>query len=376
MTGNYTAIANSTRPRLWHKVLRIEQIPDIHGVYSFFAGLRPRRRPLAIVSWPSTRYHVFWPAFAKRAIPALNHLLMAPRLLAARSSGGLVLVREFDNLWILLLLPLLLTMRSRTLLNINQNFSPPLGRGLRARSLGLLVRLGFNFLWLDGEVARRDIAQAYPGIRLITAPFPVAAGARATRTPWRGDRPFVVGFVGYFRAEKGGVARVVEAAEAVAGAHGVQVRIGFWNDAQRATAAAAAGAGIELVNTYEPAQYHRFLSGCDAVVILAERSGYYYRHSGILMDCINHGVIPVCPRYPVFQSIVNRPEKVGAVYGDLAELRTAVESVMRDHARLCAGFARYVALRSARNVTLAIERCMAPAPDCRIGETFQSEDER
>ncbi len=376
MTSNYTAIANSARPPLWQKLLRIERIPDIHGVYCFFDGLRPGRRPLAVVRWPSTRYHVFWPAFAKRAIPALNHVLMAPRLLSARRSGGLVLVREFDNLWTVLLLPVLLTMRSRTLLNINQNFSPPLGRGLQSRALRLLVRLGFNFLWLDGEAARKDVEQAYPGIRLITAPFPVMPAARKARAPWQADRPYVVGFVGYFRAEKGGVARVVEAAEMLAGAPGVQVRIGFWNDAQRSAAAGATRSGIELVNTYEPAQYHRFLSACDAVVILADRSGYYYRHSGILMDCINHGVIPVCPRYPVFESIVSRPEEIGATYGDLAELRAAVESAMRDHARLCAGFARHVALRSPRNVTRAIERCMAPPPDCRIGQTFQNEEEQ
>jgi len=375
MTNDYTVGVHPARSSLWQKLLRVERIPDIHAVYGFFHGLRPGRHPLRVVSWPSTRYHVFWPSFAKRAIPVLNHLLMAPRLLAAWGNNGLVMVREFDNLWVLLLLPVLLAMRSRTLLNINQNFSPPLGRGIRGGALRVLVRLGFNFLWLDGEAGRADVARAYPGIRLITALFPVTPAPHGVRRQRDADRPYVVGFVGYFRAEKGGVAGVVEAASALAGMQGVQVKIGFWNDAQREQAASATEAGIELANTYEPAQYHQFIAACDAVVILAERSGYYYRHSGILMDCINRGTIPICPRYPVFESIVSRPVPVGATYGDIAELPSVVEAVMRDHERLCAGFVRHVALRSPRHVTIAIEQFMAPLPDCRIVRTFENKEE-
>ena len=51
--------------------------------------------------------------------------------------------------------------------------------------------------------------------------------------------PFVVGFVGYFRAEKGGVGAALAAAMKLADVPGIRVRAGFWNEAQQRQAAAA-----------------------------------------------------------------------------------------------------------------------------------------
>lgn len=349
-------VFTTATPRRWHRWLRVEAIPDIHGVYEFFGQVRVGGMPLRVLSWPSTRFHVFWPRPLKKLLPLINHLAM---LLALRrvKRGQAVLVREFDNLWFLLLAPAFWFFRRRLVLNVNQNFSRPLGAGGRARALKLLARLGFRLLWLDGAAALPDIRPHFPRVAVCTPLFPVPEG-RCAAPDGRNAGSFTVGVVGYFREDKGGVAKAVAVARELSTIPGVRVAAGFWNDGQRAEFCAAAPSHIETCSTFEVADYHAFLGRCHAVVILAERDAYYYRHSGILIDCISRGTLPVCPEHPLLQSIIMRPVPVGAVYGDREHLRCVVRRLLAQRERLQANFAVHAAARTADQVGAALEEML------------------
>jgi hypothetical protein len=180
----------------------------------------------------------------------------------------------------------------------------------------------------------------------------------------RGEK-FTVGLVGYFREDKGGVAKAVALAHTLGRIPGVQIAAGFWNDAQREQFCASAAPHIETCSTYERADYQRFLARCHAVVVLAERDAYYYRHSGILMDCIAHGTLPVCPSYPLLESIITRPDPVGATYGEGEKLRSVVSRVLFDYKRLRGNLAAHAAARTPHQVGAALEDMLVGRPAAR-----------
>lgn len=339
--------------RRWHRWLRIEAIPDIHAVYGFFERLTVNGMPVKVLSWPSTRFHIFWPRPLKKIVPAFNHVAMLFGLLHAKR-GQPILVREFDNLWFLLVAPVFWLVRHRVVLNVNQNVTCPVGEGTGAFALKILSRLGFRFLWLDGAAALPDIRAHFPRLAVSTPLFPVPRHPVRQRGG-EGQTPFIVGLVGYFRPDKGGVEKAVALAHKLATIPGVRVAAGFWNEAQRREFCAAAADDIDTCCTYETDDYHAFLDRCHAIVILAERDAYYYRHSGILMDCIGHGTLPICPAYPLLESIVMRPVPVGAVYGESENLRCVVWRVLAQYERLRANFAVHAAARTAEGVAAALE---------------------
>lgn len=346
------------RTARWQRWLRVQTIPDIHRVYDFLERVHVGGQPVTVLSWPSTRLHLFWPRALKALVPLANHLAMLGGLLAAPRSRAVV-VREFDNVWFLLLAPAFWPFRRRLVLNINQNFSRPLGAGARARALKLIARMGFRMLWLDGAAALPDIRAHYPRLAVSVPLFPVPVhrdGAGVARAAGR----FVVGLVGYFRADKGGVARAVSLARELSGVPGVTVAVGFWNEVQRSEFRAACADRVQTCSTFEPHDYHAFLARCHAVVVLAERDAYYYRHSGILMDCIGHGTLPVCPAYPLLESIVMRPVPVGAVYGEGASLRCVVWRLLSQYERLRANLALHAAARAPAQVGAALEELLRP----------------
>jgi hypothetical protein len=288
----------------------------------------------------------------KKLLPAFNHAVMLLGLLRA-PRDAVVVVREFDNLWFLLLSPGFWPFRRRLVLNVNQNFSRPLGRGVRARALGLLTRMGFRLLWLDGGAALPEVRAHFPRAEICVPLFPVQRRRMRGRSA-RDEHAYTVGIVGYFREDKGGVARALERARELAAIPGVTVAAGFWNDAQRAEFAARAP-GIETCSTFEPADYHAFLARCHAVVVLAERDAYYYRHSGIVMDCLSHGTLPVCPDYPVLASVVLRPVPVGAVYDEREDVAEVVRRLVARYPLLRANLALHAAARTPGQVGAALE---------------------
>jgi hypothetical protein len=356
-------IASAAAPAWWQRLLRMQPIRDIHAVYDFLDHVQVDGLPVTVLSWPSTRFHIFWPRLLKKLVPVINHLAMLYALLRAKRDRVIV-VREFDNLWFLLVSPAFWLLRSRMVLNVNQNFSCPLGLGAGARALGILTRMGFRFMWLDAAAALPDIRAHYPRLRVCTPLFPVQRRRTASRNAQRGEK-FTVGLVGYFREDKGGVAKAVALAHTLSRIPGVQVAAGFWNDAQREQFCADAAPHIATCSTYETADYHRFLDRCHAVVVLAERDAYYYRHSGILMDCIAHGALPICPSYPLLESIITRPEPVGATYGDGEKLRCVVMRVLAQYHRLRGNLAAHASARTPDHVSAALEEMLRPSPAAR-----------
>lgn len=335
--------------------LGIERTSDIHQAYHFLEGVELDGRRVKVAKWPTTHYHIYWPNWLKKPATLLfNHLALLVQIYAGAAQGRVVIVREFTNWLFILLLPLIFPFRRRIVLNVNDNLAPDLS-ALSKACFNLLQRADFPVLLLDGEQVRRSLGERYAGLRLLTPYF--AVPDRRGRRSARGDdrAAFTVGFVGYFRRDKGGVEALTEAIAALAGEEGVAVALGYWNRAQVEALPPELRERVALHDTFDYADYQRYLRSCDVIVVLAAEAFYQLRHSGVLVDTISCGTLALCPAYPLFRYQVLHPVPVGATYEKLEDLPARVRALRKDRARLQANFDRYFRLRTPAAVSAQMD---------------------
>lgn len=225
-----------------------------------------------------------------------------------------IVVREFWNLPLAAVCLLLWPLRHRIMFNINHNLS-----GLPQQfpaSLRRMATMGFHFILFDGsDAAKQFPAEVLPAFHFPLFPCVVGSAARAPGSP-----P-VLAVVGDFRAEKGDPVKIRTLIKTLAkdtrwtvhiGKHGNKAAL-FGNDE-----------GITIVDTSSHADYLSFLSTADIVLVFADSTQYYVRHSGTVMDAIACGAVPIVPNLPVIASQVSNPDAVGITYSDLSDLEACV----------------------------------------------------
>lgn len=350
--------ARSAAPRgLARKLLaalRIEPTDDIHEAYRFLEGVRLAGKPVLVAKWPSTRYHIYWPMWLKRPVTLVfNHLALLVQLARGLAQGRVVIVREYTNFAMALAAPLLWPWRRRIIFNVNDNFAPQIGRLSRA-SLELLRRWGFRMMLLDGARVQPELEQRLGTLRLLTPYFSVPDRREATMAREH-RRAFRVGFVGYFRPDKGGVEALAEAIRALQRLPDVEVALGYWNRGQAEQLPDDVREKLLLRSTLRYADYLAFLAACDAIVVLATPA-YRLRHSGVLVDSVSRGTPVLCPDYPLLAYQALHPVPVGATYGTLEELPARVQELKARRGELARNFEEYFRVRSPRSVSEQLAR--------------------
>lgn len=252
-------------------------------------------------------------------IVLVRSLAMVMDIVRAASSTRYVIVREFWNVPLLLMVPVLLGWRRRILWNVNHNLRndsggcPPV--------LSLAARGGFRFLLFDGSIAAASFP---PHVRraFSTPLFPVAV-----RSANRRARPDVVrvSLVGEMRLEKIASGSLELVIGGLCRLPGVSLRIGV---RRGVLPGAALPPGVELVDTSTREQYLKLLEDSDVVVILARRDAYYYRNSGTVLDAVSCGAWPIVPAFPVMKVQVGHPARVGSTYESESGIADAVEDAI------------------------------------------------
>jgi hypothetical protein len=330
--------------------MRIEPTEDIHEAYRFLEDVRLEGRPVLVAKWPSTRYHIHWPNWLRRPLTLVyNHLAVLAQVARGLAQRRIVIVREYTNLAMALAAPLLWPWRERLILNVNDNFAPGIGALSRA-SLHLLRRWGFRMMLLDGAHVQHDLTRRFGDMRLLTPYFAVPDKRDAAARADAHARSFRVGFVGYFRPDKGGLAALADAIRGVHEVPGVEVALGYWNRGQVDDLPGDVRRRLTLRETLRYADYLAFLSYCDAIIVLATPA-YAMRHSGVLVDSVSRGTPVLCPEYPLLAFQVLQPRPVGLTYRSLSELPGKVREVKSRHAELLQNFDEYLRIRSPRRVS-------------------------
>lgn len=334
--------------------LRIEPTDDMHEPYRFLEEVRHRGRPVTVATWPSTRYNIYWPNRVKRPVTLVtNHLALLFAAWRGLARGEAVILREFTNGGLASIALLLWPWRRRLLLNVNDNFSPAAGLiGRLGRAL--LLRLGFTFMLLDGDAVAARLVRTFGPLKLVTPYFAVPDRRPARASRWT-DRPFRVGFVGYFRRDKGGVDLLAAALRSIQRLPGVEVALGYWNRGQADELPDDVRRALVLCDTLRYPAYLAFLDSCDVVVLLATPA-YELRHSGVLVDCASRGTPVLCRDYPLLASQALRPVPVGMTYGDVEDLPACVAALRERYDTLIDHFDPYLHERAVPAVRRALEQ--------------------
>jgi glycosyltransferase involved in cell wall biosynthesis len=345
--------------RLVNRILALVRIipsPDPHAVYGFLEDLHLDGRPVLVTKSPSAQYDIYWPTWLKRPVAlAFDHLALAWRIVAGALSGRVVIVREFNNHFFLPLLPLAWVFRSRLILNVNENLPQGPGQAYRRVLIGTLARLGVRMMLLDGKEVRGDLEADYPPIRLLTPYFGITDRRRPLPAePAPDDRAFVVGFVGYFRRDKGGLEALANAIRLLNAEAGIKVALGYWNKPQIDSLPEDVKESVRMTSTHRYDDYSDFIHSCDALVVMAAPTGYNLRHSGILVDALSRGVPAICPNHTLLRFQATAPVPVGVTYADLADLPQAVKSARARRAELRSNFDAYFAARATAAVELEL----------------------
>jgi len=244
----------------------------------------------------------------------LSHLVLSFKafLLLLKSREKFLIIREFSN-WISVFnIPFFYFFKNRLLLNINHNIknanlSVPL-------PIKILCFFGFKFIFFDGMLLKKTLLKKI-NANFIFPFFPIDEEWRAQKKVKHSKR-LTIGIVGDFRSEKICVNELLLVLDKI-NKSGLHLKIGLRSsglDIPEWTK------GFDVVLTNSQADYRKFLSALNVIIIFARRDSYFSRHSGTIMDAIASNVIPIVPKFPVFCRQVFFPKPVGFTYDDLNDL--------------------------------------------------------
>jgi hypothetical protein len=280
-------------------------------------------------------------SFANYLLVMVSMVIMTFDLLTAARRGGVVVAREFWNIPLLVVSPLLFPFRRRIYFNVNHNLRslphqfPP--------SIVLLSRLGFRFILFDGRLAAATFCLAVRK-QFSTPLFPISIeGASAELPPGHFDTSWVVGVVGDFRLEKGSKEEVIEIISRIGAIPGVNVTIGL---REPGLAVERAGLVAQVVGTRSREEYVAFLQSIDILILFARQDRYYCRHSGTIMDAIACYATPVVPNFPVLASQISHPVRVGLTYEGLGAIVDTTVNACQNRRVLRENIPRYLRARN------------------------------
>lgn len=282
----------------------------------------------------------------RKADVAYRHFRFAVRVLCA-GRNRTILVRDFSNIPLALIFPLLRPFRARLLFIVNHNLQWALNRPLERAAFRLLGRLGCRFVFF--EIIPQD------GLRRIgmnahnccTLPHPVPS-VEYRRASCHGI--CTAGIPGEYRPEKG----TDELIRILLTLPLKKLRVCVPNAAVfRRRSPFAAHPDVEVVDTASPADYRQAVAACDVIVLNHPASGYEFRASGLIADAAAAQVPVIVPELPVLEAQISLPVSVGECFKTSGRL---ADAFMKTDQNLRAGTYRFEDYARARTPAALAER--------------------
>jgi hypothetical protein len=258
----------------------------------------------------------------------------------------IIIVREFSNNAMLLFSPILFLCRKQILFNINHNL---IDLNLNSFSpIKIMCRMGFRFLLLDGSFAVSSFPKSIR-TQFLTPYFPLTRRVNKSYKISIKKKKRILGIAGNARLKRINVVRIHKIIINLAKIKNWEIRISNSfntnNDLKNIK-------NIKFFNTKSHQKYLKFLSSCDAILILANKKDYFYRNSGSIIDSISCGAVPIVRRFPVFISQINKPVKIGLTYESLEKINEVLSIFNTSIPALIKNRKRYFSKRRIVNIDL------------------------
>lgn len=268
-----------------------------------------------------------------------------------------ILVRDFSNIPLVFVFPLIRWMRGRMLFVVNHNLQWTLGSRVERMAFRRLGRSGCRFVFF--ELVPSGVLDGY-GIassQCFALPLPTS------EIPFKRDHPggvATVGIVGQFRAEKG-VDELLDALSLVSSKYRVVLGLPNIGTFQRLSRHAG-GDWFELVDTASAEGYRKTIAECDVLLLNHPAGGYEYRASGLVADAASAHVPVVVCNLPMLHHQISQPACIGECFGKLSDVPECIERVSIKLDRKEYEFETYNNARSAQALARQLDQICNATP--------------
>lgn len=281
---------------------------------------------------------------------ALRHLRFVWTTFRNRRRQG-ILVRDFSNVPLACVFPLIFWMKDRMLFVVNHNLQWTLGSRLERAAFRCLGCWGCRFVFF--EQVPSDLLEKY-GIdfsRSLAFPHPVPE-AMFKRDRTGGVK--VIGVVGQFRPEKG-VDELLNQLSPLAANYRIVLALPNIGTFRRQSTFSSAD-WFELVDSGNSENYLKSIAACDVVLLNHPASGYEHRASGLIADAAAAHVPVVVRDLTVLRSQSQHPVCIGEYFSHLSDIPVCIERVSAKLSRGKYDFETYNSARSAQALAWQLDQ--------------------
>ena len=282
---------------------------------------------------------------ARKVGIALRHLQFVWTVFTNRRRR-LMVVRDFSNIPLAFVFPLIRWMAGRILFVVNHNLQWTLNNRTERAAFRRLGRMGCRFVFL--EQVPGDLLKEYgiDSAHSVALPHPVPEGVPLRD---RAGGVKTIGIIGQFRAEKG-MDELLSQLAPLAGKYRIKLAIPNPGTFRRLSVHSGED-WFERVDTSSFEQYLQAIAACDVVVLNHPSSGYEYRASGLIADAAAAQVPVVVRNLPMLRHQVLQPGCVGECFDELSEIDAMIERISTRLANGKYDFASYGNDRSASGLS-------------------------
>ena len=283
----------------------------------YHKSLRPLQEACRLAGWVC----VTCPLTGGRLMIFLRHLLLVFKVY--KTCHRQILVREFSNLPLLLVFPLLWLRRKKIYFLINHNIQWAVRDPLDRFGLSLLAKMGARWALFETQCFQGLEQFGIPSANNLVLPHPVLSVGQTFLSARKSESVPMVGVAGTYRAEKGMDELI-----------GLLKKINGRRDSRLPTVGILLGVpnleavrhlDVETVCTDSDEAYFEMVSRCDVLVFNGEKDSYFYRASGSIADAAACGTAVVAPDFPM---IGKQVAGIGEVFQCLEKLPETVEEAV------------------------------------------------
>lgn len=257
----------------------------------------------------------------------------------------LIVVRDFSNVPLVVVFPLIRWIADRMLFVVNHNLQWTIESRVERAAFRRLGRMGCRFAFFEQVPIELLKTYSIDPDRSVAIPHPVP------QTVFKRDRSGgvkTVGIIGQYRPEKG-MDELLEQLAPLAGQYRIRLALPNLDDFRRESAYASAD-WIEMVDTSTSDQYLQAITDCDVVVLNHPPAGYEYRASGLIADAAAAHVPVVVRNLPVLRSQTTTPTRIGECFDALADIPVCIDRVTTQLESGKYDFATYNNTRTAQHL--------------------------
>ncbi len=283
----------------------------------------------------------------RKIVVLLQHVRFAVHVFCSPASASFF-VREFSNIPLKLVFPLIRSRRGGMSFLVNHNLQWTVGNRMERAAFSKLGAWGCRFVFFE------HVPSVAKTVNACALPHPVPESQCKKRG--EGESLDTIGVIGQYRPEKG-IDELLEQLKPLCPGYRILLALPNLDEFKKKSMFGDAG-WLVCRDTSDFGDYFKTIAECSVVVLNHPGAGYEYRASGLIADAAAVHVPVIVRDLPLLASQVNEPVCIGETFTNLAELPDCIERVRQRLASKGYDFDAYKDARSGARLAERLEEVM------------------